>query len=97
MFWSQIEVFTGMIAVCIPVLKNAAERGMRRFGLLSSGGFNSTRTMSLPTAVGSVSSERCFPRETGAHQNVQDDGDWTWLNLAERLDHGSEEKAADTY
>jgi hypothetical protein len=33
--WSDIEVFTGIVAACLPSLKSVLEETMRRFGLLS--------------------------------------------------------------
>ena len=95
MLWSQIEVYTGIIAVCIPVLKNAAERGLRRMGVLtgSSGGRGSEwGTTAAPSVVKrpdrtvlrtqSYEIEEEWVHDHGVVSNDQ----WTWLNLGERSD-----------
>jgi hypothetical protein len=87
MVWSQVEVFTGIIAVCIPVLKSSAESVLRTLGLLSSGSFGSdggayasstrTRAEHLKYSVRSHITQG----DADVWQPLPDD--WSWIGLTE--------------
>jgi hypothetical protein len=83
MLWSQVEVFTGIIAVCIPVLKSSAERALKTIGLLSSSGFGSEVTPYVPSVrtqyTGQVVRGRSAHDVSGSWQPVPED--WSWIGL----------------
>jgi hypothetical protein len=91
MVWSQIEVFTGITAVCIPVLKSWVERIMRNIGLLSSNSFSSYNNSSLTPATVQhpkpVITRKMSYGEADTWEPVPED--WSWIDMGDSSTVGS--------